>query len=161
MSMSQDELARKLANSFFSLRRADLHNRNIGGCSRSEIRVLFCIKNGAKSDTPEMKISEISKSLQVTSPTVTQLVKTLEANGLVERKNDESDRRTVSIRLTEKGEQVTQSASKRFYDYWGGLIENLGEEQSYQLMELLQKVNEYKESYEKKTAPWSGDGDSW
>jgi len=129
------------------------------GCTLSEIRVLFCIRKSTKSDTSEMKVSEISKLLHVTSPTITQLLKGLEANGLVTRHIDPTDRRAVGIALTEKGEMVTQQAADAFSASFEGLVEYLGEEQSYQLAELLSKVFRYfkENAASADHSPWNGD----
>jgi DNA-binding MarR family transcriptional regulator len=88
-------------------------------------------------------VSEISKQLGVTSPTITQLLKGLEAHGLIERHIDTIDRRAVGIKLTAKGVMVAQQASDAFFASIKGLVEYLGEEQSDQLAELLSKVFRY------------------
>jgi DNA-binding MarR family transcriptional regulator len=138
--------AQKLFRSFMKFHKAQWHEEPVAGCKPSEIRVLFCIKKGGN---PEIRVSEISKYLNVTPPTVTQLVKGLEANGLVKRHTDPADRRTSSFTLTEKGEIVTQKASKAFAESLNGLIEYLGEEESNQLADLLIKVSHY---YEERAA---------
>jgi DNA-binding MarR family transcriptional regulator len=149
----------KLFRSFMQFHKAAWHQRSIAGCTPSEIRVLFCIRKGAGPHTPEIKVSEISKHLHVTSPTVTQLLKGLEAKRLIERRIDPTDRRAVGITLTEEGEKVTQQAAEAFSASLNGLIEYLGEEQSNQLADLLSKVVRY---YNEKEASensfyWSGD----
>src|SRR5579875_2446351 len=106
--------AQKLLTAFRQFGKAQWHSRTIAGYKPSEIRVLFCIRYGHKHESgiqheheiPTRKVSEISRQLQVTSPTITQLLKNLEANGLVERHIDPTDRRAVEIGLTEKGEVV-------------------------------------------------------
>lgn len=95
------------------------------------------------SANSDIRVSEISKLLHVTSPTITQLLKGLEANGLVERRIDPHDRRAVSILLTEKGEAITQKAMDDMSAIFQGLIEYLGEEQSNQLVELLSEAFHY------------------
>ena len=152
-------------------KRADWHQTATMGYKPSEIRVLFCLGKGLSIDTQElekelrppdmreMKVSEISKRLHVTPPTVTQLIKGLEINGLVERNGDPVDRRAVGIKLTEKGEKITRLATNDFLASINGLIEYLGEEQSDQLAELLVKASRY---YNEKAASvdfahWSGD----
>jgi len=159
MEKNTNPTAQKLLKTFMEFGKAEWHQRAIAGCKPSEIRVLFCIKKGAKPDTPEIKVSEISKLLHVTSPTITQLLKGLEAHGLVERHIDPTDRRTVGITLTEKGEMVTQQAADTFSASLNGLIEYLGEEQSNQLAELLSRVFHY---YNERAASgyhslWNGD----
>ena len=143
MDRNTNATAQKLLGALDQFARAEWHHRAVAGCKHSEIRVLFCIKNGAKPDTHTMKVSEISKALHVTSPTITQLLKGLEANGLIERHIDPADRRSVDVRLTEKGEMVTRRAWKAFSTSLYGLIEYLGEEQSNQLVEILPKVFRY------------------
>ena len=159
MDANNNPTAQKLLRALMQFRRAEWHQRSIAGYKPSEIKVLFCIKKGRSPSTPEIKVSEISKRLHVTSPTVTQLIKGLEANGLIERNIDPEDRRSVGIKLTEKGEMITQQAAAAFEESVNGLIEYLGEEQSNQFAELLMKAFRY---YEEKAISdqrpyWPGD----
>lgn len=167
-STAEETTAQRLArsvmqfNKSFGLFNKDELQRHFTTCTRGEIGVLFIIRSGAKSDArtlrmaesgklvrvmpseaPTMKVSEISKLLHVTSPTITQMLKGLEANGLVERHIDPNDRRSVRIALTERGEKVAQHAEKIFTDSFIGLAEFLGEEESNQLIELLSKAYRY------------------
>jgi DNA-binding MarR family transcriptional regulator len=143
MENNNNSTEQKLMRAFMQFNKAGWQHRSVAGCKPSEIWVLFCIKKGVNPDAPEMKVSDISKLLHVTSPTITQLIKGLEANGLVERNIDPTDRRAVGIKLTEKGEMVTKKARDTFLASFHGLVEYLGEEQSNQLAELLSKVFVY------------------
>ena len=138
-----DTTVQKLMKAFMYFGRTEWHQRSILGFKPSEIWVLFCIKKGARPGCPQMKVSEISKRLRVTSPTVTQLLKGLEANGLVERHVDPTDRRAVGIILTEKGEMLIKQAGEDFAATFKELVEYLGEERSNQLAELLSDVYMY------------------
>ncbi len=143
MDQTTSTTEQKLLSALTQLKRLGWHQRTIGGCKPSEIRVLFCVKEGTNAGLPEIKVSEISKQLGVTSPTITQLLKGLEAHGLIERHIDTIDRRAVGIKLTTKGAMVAQQASDAFFASIKGLVEYLGEEQSDQLAELLSKVFRY------------------
>ncbi len=134
--------AQKLFRAFMQFHKAEWHEPSISGCRPSEIRVLFCIRRGEMSDTP-VKISDISKQLRVTSPTVTQIVNSLEINGLVKRHSDPTDRRSVGLTLTKRGEEITQQAANAFSSSLHGLIDYLGEEESNELADLLFKVFRY------------------
>ena len=143
MTVQTNATAQKLLQALDQFRRAKWHEQEtFAGCKPSEIRLLFCIKNGAKAGAP-MKVSEISKQMHVTSPTITQLLNGLEPNGFVERQIDPEDRRSVGIRLTEKGECVTERAWEGFLIALQGLIDYLGEEDSERLADLLFKVLHY------------------
>lgn len=151
--------AAKLLNAFMQFKHVGWHQRSIDGCKPSEIRVLLIIQKSEEYAQHEIKVSEISKYLHVTSPTVTQLIKGLEVRGLVERKIDTTDRRAVGITLTEKGEQVTQKAKENIIASFADIVEYLGEEQSQLLSELLSKVTTYFREKEANSnqSPWSGD----
>ena len=114
MEKNTNPIAQKLMKTFMQFTKVEWHQRSIAGCTPGEIRALFCIRKGTKPDASEMKVSEISKLLHVTSPTITQMLKGLEANGLVARHIDPTDRRVVGITLTEKGEMVTQQVADAF-----------------------------------------------
>lgn len=135
--------AQKLMDTFCQFSRLHWNQSPVVGLKPSEVFVLYCIKQNVTEDAPGIKISEISSILKVTSPTVTQLINTLEANGFVERSTDQSDRRAVRIKLTEKGEAVLRKASESFTSSFNGLVEYLGDEKSNELAELMTKVLTY------------------
>ncbi|WHH57885.1 MarR family transcriptional regulator [Petroclostridium sp. X23] len=143
MDRNNNETAQRLVECFSRFHRINWHQKPIVGLKHSEIRVLFCIKKEVGTDATGIKISEISNTLRVTSPTVTQLVNGLESNGFVERSIDPEDRRVVQIRLTEKGEDVIKKASDAFHASLNGLVEYLGQEKSAALIELLSEVFVY------------------
>src|SRR5689334_18016087 len=123
--------AHKLLEALKRFNRVAWRERSYMGFKPSDIRVLFCVQRG------DMKVSEISKRMQVTSPTITQTLNSLEANGLVERHIDPTDRRAVRVQITPKGEVVSQKAGEALLASFNGLIEYLGEERSNELAELL------------------------
>lgn len=135
--------AQKLLKAFMQFRKTGWHEKKIGGYNPSEFKVLAAIQQHANDKGTDMKVSEISQILQVTSPTVTQIINVLEKDGLVERRIDPDDRRVVKITLTNKGIDVTSKARKAFTESFLGLIDFLGEEESEQLAELLLKVHAY------------------
>src|SRR5688500_18309120 len=53
---------------------------------------------------------DIAKRLRIEGPTMTRMLDTLEADGLVERLPDPSDRRTKQLRLTAEGERVLEES---------------------------------------------------
>ena len=157
MDLTASVTEQKLIGALMQFKRLGWHHQSVAGCKPSEIRVLFCIKKSSDITSAEMKVSEISKRLHVTSPTVTQLLKGLEANELIERHIDPIDRRAVGVKLTGKGEMVVQQAMDAFSASMQGLIEYLGEEQSNQFADLLSKAFRYFNAMEANMYSWNGD----
>ncbi len=90
-----------------------------------------------------MTVSEISKHLHVTPPSVTQVLNSLESRGLVERHMHATDRRVIVVTLTRRGEHVANEAREVISTKMQGLIEYLGEQKSNQLADLLFEVFRY------------------
>lgn len=138
-----DPIARRLLEAFTKFRRLHKKQIPVSGLKSSEVWLLFCIKKMLSTESPGIKVSDISNAMDVAAPTITQLVNGLEKKGFVKRSMDEADRRAVRVRLTPKGEEIVTEASNAFYDSFNGLAQYLGEKQSNELAELLSKVYEY------------------
>ena len=133
---------------FERLAKAEWRKQPAVGLKNSEVRTLLCIKSLSQEEQTAVTVSEISKRMFVTSPTVTQIMKSLDTNGYVERRVDAHDKRVAAIILTEKGENIVQQVSEYMNTLFAGLVDELGEGQSEMLLELLNKVCDYLENVE-------------
>lgn len=140
----------QLFKAFMQFKQINWHEKQIAGYNPSEIKVLIAIKHGTNEEKRDMKVSEISKQLHITSPSVTQIINKLEKDDIVLRNMDPSDRRAVNICLTDKGMQVVSEAKAVLSDAFVGLIDFLGEEDSQRLAVLLTKVFTYYEQMDRK-----------
>jgi DNA-binding MarR family transcriptional regulator len=146
MDSNRREAAKRLVDVCWNLSRTNWHQSPVAGLRSSEMWTLYCIKKNTDLNFPGIKISEISTFLRVTSPSVTQLINSLEAQGLVERNIDTEDRRAVRIKITEKGERILRKAAKALHELFGGLVEYLGEKNTNLLADLLSQVLSYFDS---------------
>jgi len=129
----------RLVDAIENLAKAERHKQPVLGIKNSEVRVLLCI-GSLSHDNQHISVSQISNKLQVTSPTVTELIKSLSGRGYIERCADTRDKRFVDIKLTDKGEKFVQKVSTYYDALFSGLIERLGEVQVEKLIELLDQV---------------------
>ncbi|MEH6941004.1 MarR family winged helix-turn-helix transcriptional regulator [Bacillus sp. JJ722] len=139
MSTSK-EITNELIQAFLQFKKLDWQRKSITGNNPSEIRVLLCISNEAESSLNEIKVSEISKHLKVSTPSITQLLNKLEKDGLIKRRMDERDRRVVLVKLTSQGDVVAQEARDHFIQLFSDLTDHLGLEDSKELVRLLSNV---------------------
>jgi len=61
------------------------------------------------SRTNPLRLTELTRTEQVTQPAITQLVTRLERDGLVERRPDPDDGRAVQVHITEAGLDVVRA----------------------------------------------------
>lgn len=133
-----------LMGAFQQFSRLNWQKTTMFGLKPSEIRVLITIRMGKKRTGKDtLTVSEVSKMLRVTSPTITQMVNSLLSQGLAVRTSDSQDRRISAIQLTEQGEQLADQAIAKIRETFKGMIEHLGEDKSAQLIELLDEVHAY------------------
>ena len=113
------------------------------GNKPSEMTLMLSIGRHMRFKNEGPKVSEVSRYLGLTPPTVTQLINSLEAKGLVERQAEPTDRGVVRVLLTKQGKAVTRRAKAHMDTTLQKLVDYLGEEESNQLADLLQKVHTF------------------
>jgi DNA-binding MarR family transcriptional regulator len=90
-----------------------------------------------------VRISDLSEHMRVTPSFVTQLVTEMESEGLVARRMDPSDRRSVLVGLTDRGTRAARNAERRLDSVFRGLAERLGQEKSILLSQALCEMTDY------------------
>lgn len=117
-----------------------LRHMSGGKLSVSEMHMLESIgKNRAEGVT----ISDIAQDLDITSPSVTIMVKKLEKKGYVTKERSDSDARQVHIKLTREG--VRGEIAHRYFhrQMVRAITRDLTEEEMNALLKGLAKMNEF------------------
>ena len=84
--------------------------------------------------------TKVAKALAITTPGVTVWLDRLEKRGLLERKRDDTDRRTQNLRVTRKGDELVKSALGHLLKADREILMHLSEGERHMLLELLHKV---------------------
>lgn len=71
----------------------------------AEFSLMCCV---GEAESP-ISVAQTANSMGVSMPAVSRLLRTLEADGLIERRTDTNDRRSVLILLTEKGKELMKN----------------------------------------------------
>lgn len=87
--------------------------------------------------------AELAEAAGVTRATMTGLVDTLERDGLVKREPDPADRRTISVRLTAKGEKFLGEFLPGHFKLISELMAPLSESERKTLVRLLGKIQQH------------------
>ena len=87
-----------------------------------------------------LKMRELSRRLMVTGGNVTGLTVRLVAEGLVERRNDPSDRRACTVALTAEGQRQFRSMARAHEGWIVELFGSLAPAEQAQLFELLGRL---------------------
>jgi DNA-binding MarR family transcriptional regulator len=87
-----------------------------------------------------LKMRELSRRLMVTGGNVTGLTDRLVAEGLVERRDDPSDRRACTVALTAEGQRQFRSMARAYEGWIVELFAGLSAVEQAQLFELLGRL---------------------
>jgi len=92
---------------------------------------------GTLMNIGEMKITELSRELNLSNSTISGIVDRLEKQQLVVRKRSEKDRRMVYVQLTPKFKEVFQGIYKKAEEYFVDLLDSAGSEELVKVIEGL------------------------
>lgn len=96
-----------------------------------------------------LRPSDIARMSHTSPSAVSQVLKSLEQRGFIERNRVEGNSRSVQVELTEKGRKVARSAYEARSEFLGQMIESVGESDMEQFVSTLRKICEYIESSDK------------
>jgi DNA-binding MarR family transcriptional regulator len=91
-------------------------------------------------DEGELTIGDLSGKLFLAPSTITDLVDRMEKNGLVVRVRDEKDRRSVKIKVEEKGFRLINEVIARRCTYLEEMIRDMKEEDRVKLTMYLEMM---------------------
>ena len=90
------------------------------------------------SKSNSLTMNELSDRMNLNSSTMTRVLDILVRDKYITRDRDESDRRVVIVKLTEKGEEISVKLSQSVTEYYKKIIKNIPQGQ---VDEVLKAVN--------------------
>ncbi len=86
---------------------------------------------------------DLVKATHLRAPTVSVILKKMEAEGIVERKNDPKDLRAVRVYLTDRGRDLDRKTIARILEIDEVALRGLSEEEIAVLMRLLPRLRDH------------------
>ena len=86
--------------------------------------------------------SELADKAWVSNARVANILKALEQKGWIEREHSKEDRRRVIVTITDKGRQDMETKRRNFEDRAATFLEQLGEEDTREMVRLLRRTNQ-------------------
>lgn len=120
-------------------------------CTKGELKpaekhVVFMLSNVYEGKPA--KPSELAKELGVTLSAVSHHINTLEKTGYIERIQDLTDKRILRVSLSEKGRELDRQLKEKFFKGLRDMVEFLGDEDSDELIRILNRVATFLNTYE-------------
>ena len=110
--------------------------------SAGEDGVLLCLLNAGRS----MLSGEIVSRMGLTTGRVANILKHMEACGMILRAQDREDKRRVHVSLTDSGRERAEEALRELADSHRALLDHLGARDAGELLRLLRRCASYYET---------------
>ena len=136
-------LVRTLSNIYEVIVTNHLRKANISGPRWRMLLLLYMAELDGESTGRKTALSpsEISRIQNVTKNTISSLLRSLEDQGLIERRLDQADRRAFQIQLSEAGRELIRTSTPAHVAYLNTLASDLTPEEITQLRSLLLKLH--------------------
>jgi len=87
-----------------------------------------------------VRLSQLSKKLHISAPTVTGIIDRLEKSGFVRRVPDGKDRRAINVGLTSKGQKISKKLKSTLKMKWKNLLSKLPKRDQENYVGILRKI---------------------
>lgn len=89
-----------------------------------------------------VKVSDISKALKVTKPSITKLINELEGMKVVVKNSQQGDNRITTLTLTSLGEKYYETYVDKYHKWLAELFTDISEEDILVTSETVHKIHE-------------------
>lgn len=86
------------------------------------------------------RVSDVSRHLNITMPSVTKLIQELDGLKLLEKYPNEQDKRIMLLRLTDAGKECVRRHVVEFHGEWVKELEEITDEQAEETIAVLEQL---------------------
>ncbi len=121
------------------MRAVDLHSRHLAeehGLTGPQLAILKAASRLGESSST----GALARAVHLSGPTVTGVLDRLAKRGLVERTRNGQDRRSVTITITRRGEEVLAAAPSLLQDRFRGELARVEDWEQTMILAMLQRI---------------------
>lgn len=136
------KLKEQYVKALFRFRKSVMDFPKVFDINMTELFVMAGLDSKAFCDDNCVNMAAIQGHMHITKASISQMFKSIEKRGYIVRETDKSNRRKITVELTEDGRRVLYAAKKHTDRMLGEVLSRLGEENAFQLIKLLTKLSE-------------------
>ena len=135
-------LKEQLMYALRGLKKASMPPPDGPGLNMGEMMMMSVITGKATTLGRTVNVSDLRDDGRMTGSAVSQLLNALESKGYIRRGIDSSDRRKVTVALTEHGRETLKQARAVMDRELEAVVSRLGEDETRKLIELLLRLKQ-------------------
>ncbi|MDO5726062.1 MAG: winged helix DNA-binding protein [Tissierellia bacterium] len=107
----------------------------------TELFIMAGISNSIFGDSDGFDLSKIQEYTHISKAAISQILSSLDKRGYIIRETDKTNRRRITVELTDSGEEILKQTKKRSDQILDEILRRLGEENVLELINLLDKLS--------------------
>lgn len=135
--MNRNDLLANIVSTVAMINRADVFQSLQKKLKGENVLLARLFENGGES-TP----GALAQVLDVTAARVTAIIHALEHKNLVERISNGTDKRKVTVQITEKGKTFVEGLKTEALHHSEVLMEKIGENDTHEFLRIMNKIIE-------------------
>lgn len=94
------------------------------------------------ADQEEVRVSDVSRHLNITTPSVTKLIQELEERGTLEKYQQREDKRVTLVTLTDFGRELQRKYVAEYHRVWSERMQDITEEEVKTVIRVIARLEE-------------------
>ena len=145
----EKEIIDELMNALINFKNHQIKNCiNTPNMTHNQMLTMYILHDLEENN--KVSLLKLRKNMRLAPSTITPIITSLEKDGLILRKIDESDRRNIFLTLTKKGREHTKYIHDKMQKELSEYIEYMGEDTIYSLIDNINKTIIFFEERKKK-----------
>jgi DNA-binding MarR family transcriptional regulator len=136
------ELTRQYILILFRFRKSGFNYPRLSEVNMTELFVLVGISDGVFCDDHGLSLTEIQHATHVSKAALSQMFTSLARRGYVIRETDPTNRRKITVELTEAGHRLVDEAKSDVARLLDQVLSRFGEDKAWQLIGLLGELSD-------------------
>ena len=147
------ELKKRYIQVLFRFRKSGLDFPKIADVSMMELFVMAGLSNNNFCDGKRVDLTQIKGHTHTTKAAISLMFTSLEKKGYVIREIDKSNRRKITVVLTDAGNQVLENAKVKIDLLLDKTFTRFGEDKAWQLITLLNELSDVSDQLKQEMLP--------
>lgn len=137
----------------FRFRKSGLDFPKLSGINMSELVVMAGLSDDSSCPDKCTDLADIQKNIHITKAAISQMFTSLENRGYVVRETDKTNRRKITVVLTDEGKKVLKETKEQVDLMLEKTLSRFGEDNTQQLISLLNRLSDISDEIKNETNP--------
>lgn len=153
------DLKKKYIQVLFRFKKCGLDFSRIPDVNMTELFIMAGLSSNIYGIDQSVDLSEIQNHTHITKAAISQIFSSLEKRGYVIRETDKSNRRKITVALTNDGTEILKKAKEHADIMLDEILSRFGEDNAWQLISLLDRLSDIAGDLKHENINSNGKGD--